>query len=84
MMVIKMLTVQIWAFCAPASWSGQGRYPRTGSVRLVDPQPVGTGNRYAIPASLKATVIQDVWLITPRARPAHGPSGPRRTLGQVG
>ena len=23
-MVIKMLTVQIWVFCAPASWSGQG------------------------------------------------------------
>jgi len=37
LIVIKMLTVQIWAFCAPVSWSGQGGYPRTGSVRLVDP-----------------------------------------------
>lgn len=24
MMAIKILAVQIWAFCAPASWSGQG------------------------------------------------------------
>ena len=23
-MAVKILAVQIWAFCAPASWSGQG------------------------------------------------------------
>jgi hypothetical protein len=31
LMAIKMLTVQIWAFCAPASWSGQGAAIRVPS-----------------------------------------------------
>jgi hypothetical protein len=58
-MVIKMLTVQVWVFCAPGSWSGQGAGIRVpGSVRLVDPQPVGAGNRYAAPTPLTATVFR--------------------------
>jgi transposase len=58
LMVIKMLTVQVWVFCAPWELVGSGgRYPRTGSVRLVDPQPVGAGNRYAAPTPLTATVF---------------------------
>jgi hypothetical protein len=36
LMAIKILAVQIWAFCAPCKLVGSGgRYPRTGSVRLV-------------------------------------------------
>ena len=70
LMVIKMLTVQVWVFCAPWELVGSGgRYPRTGSVRLVDPQPFGAGNRYATPTALTATVFRTFWLITPRARP---------------
>lgn len=40
-MVIKMLTVQVWVFCAPWELVGSGgRYPRTGSVRLLTRNPL--------------------------------------------
>ena len=38
-MVIRMLTVQVWAFCAPASWSGQG-----GGIRVPGPSALLTRN----------------------------------------
>jgi hypothetical protein len=75
-MAIKILAVQIWAFCAPCELVGSG-----GAIRVPGPSALLTRNPLALVIGmsrsnrLTATVSQDVWLITPRARPAHGPSG---------